>query len=64
MYLYSWGENAVVKTNGIVGGYEVPSDPISKRKIYFKGWDVSKEPYSTKIWKLISLKILLEDKLR
>lgn len=64
MYLYSWGENVVVKTNGIVGGYEVFSDLILKRKIYFKGWDVFKELYLIKIWKFISLKIFLEDKLR
>lgn len=56
MYLYSQWENTLVKINGFVGRYEAPSDPISKRKIYYEGWEVSKEQYSTKIWKLYKLK--------
>lgn len=44
------------KINDPVGRYETSSDPIAKSKIYYKGWEVSKEQYSTKIQKLISLK--------
>lgn len=65
MYLYSQWENTLGKINGSVGRYEAPGDPISKRKIYYEIWDVSKEQYSTTIWKLISLKkFFLESMLR
>lgn len=58
MYLYSQWESTLVNINGIVGRYEAPSDPISKRKIYFEGWDMLKKQYSTTIWKLTSLKFI------
>lgn len=58
MYSYSQWENTLVKINGHVGRYEVRSDPISKIKVHCEGWEGSNGLYPTKIWKLISLKIV------